>query len=124
MKFFHGVINCRLARCVSLACPTASFCVATSTSNNLYTYAAGTWSSARQLVGADGNPANLTALSCLSSSFCMATGDLDAYTYNGGSWSQGTLVQSSNTFTSLSCASPDFCMATDNAGNVYTYASR
>jgi serine/threonine protein kinase len=107
----------------SVSCPTSGFCVATSNSNNVYTYTDGTWSPPSQLVGADGNPANLTWVSCPAAGLCMATGDWDTYTYSGGRWAQGHLVQDANTLVSVSCASADFCMAADSGGNIYTYSA-
>jgi hypothetical protein len=106
-----------------VSCPAPGFCIAVSHTNNLYTYSAGTWSPAVQLVGADGNPANLTAVSCPTSSFCMATGAWDAYQYSGTGWSQGVLVQDTDTFTALSCASAAFCMAADSSGKIFTHGT-
>ena len=82
----------------------------------------GRWS-ASTLVAADGNPANLTAVSCPVSAYCLATGDWDSYTYSAGSWAGGHLLQNSNYFTSISCPVPGFCMSTDSGGNVYAYRS-
>jgi serine/threonine protein kinase len=106
-----------------VSCPTARSCVATSDgADTLYAYSGGTWSSPSPLVGADGNPAHLTSVSCPMSSFCMATGSLNAYTYSGKKWKQGQMVHSSHQFAAVSCVSANFCTAVDSGGNVYTYA--
>jgi protein kinase-like protein len=105
-----------------VSCPTAGFCVATSKGSVLYTYSGGTWSPPTELFGDNGKPAHLTSVSCTAATFCMATGNMHAYRYSGGTWARGVLVESSNILTSVSCASPQFCAVVDSAGNAYTYS--
>jgi hypothetical protein len=65
----------------------------------------GTWSS-QSLVGADSNPANLTAVSCPATGRCIATGDWTAIpTLPAAAGRGAVLVQDNYTFTALSCAS-------------------
>lgn len=85
-----------------VSCASASFCAAITDDDTAYIDNHGTWSS-QSLVGADSNPANLTAVSCPATGRCIATGDWDGYTYSSGSgWTQGVLVQDNYTFTALS----------------------
>ena len=74
--------------------------------------------SAPVLVDSSGN---LNAVSCATTSFCVAV-DAGGYsfTYNGTSWQPKVLV-SPNSLTGVSCASPSFCMAVDTAGNAWAY---
>jgi serine/threonine protein kinase len=106
-----------------VSCPTARSCVATSDGDTVYAYSGGSWSSPSRLVGADGNPAHLTSVSCPMPSFCMATGGLNAFTYSGNKWKQGQMIRTSHQFASVSCVSANFCAAVDSGGNVYTYGS-
>jgi hypothetical protein len=105
-----------------VSCASASFCAAITDGATAYVDNHGAWSS-QSLAGADGNPANLTAVSCPAVGRCVATGDLDAYTYSSGSgWAQGVVVQDNFALTAISCASAAFCLAADNDGNVYAYS--
>jgi serine/threonine protein kinase len=105
-----------------MSCPTAGFCVAASNGSLLYTYSGGKWSAPTELFGDNGKPAHLTSVSCVAATFCMATGNMHAYKFSGGTWDRGALVEPSNRLTAISCASAQFCAAVDSAGNAYTYS--
>jgi len=105
----------------SVSCATSSFCVATSSGDDAFIYSNGTWSAPSQLVGADSSAANLISVSCPASGQCVAVGHWDTYTYSGGRWAQGHLVENTSFLASVSCASASFCVAADNVGNIYTY---
>jgi len=107
----------------SVSCATSSFCVATSSGDDAFTYSNGTWSAPSQLVGADSSAANLTSVSCPASGQCVATGRWDTYTYSGGRWAEGHLVENTSFLASVSCSSASFCVAADNVGNIYTYST-
>ena len=86
------------------------------------TYNGTTWSSP---VDIDGS-VDLTAVSCVTSSFCIAIDAAGNYlTYNGTSWTNYGNVDSNYpaTFNLLSCVSTTFCMAGDEHGYVYTFIS-
>jgi Cutinase len=102
-----------------ISCASPGFCAAVTSGATVYVDSGGTWTSS-QLAGADGNPANLTAVSCPASGYCVATGDWDSYTFSHGTWAKGVLIQDTNTFTSISCPSTSFCTAADSGGNVYS----
>jgi len=104
-----------------VSCPATGFCVATSNGSLLYTYSDGKWSAPTELLGDNGKPAHLTSVSCASTTSCVATGNMHAYRYDGGSWARGITVDQKNKLTSISCASASFCATVDNAGNVFTY---
>ncbi len=108
----------------SVSCATSSFCVATSSGDDAFTYSNGTWSAPSQLVGADSSAANLTSVSCPASGQCVATGHWDTYTYSGGRWAEGHLVENTSFLASISCATSSFCVAADNVGNIYTYSAK
>jgi hypothetical protein len=63
----------------------------------------------------------LDAVSCPTTTFCMAVSNLDGYTiYNGAGWStiHWPPVGIGNSFHAVSCASPTFCDAeVDNSGD-------
>ena len=81
---------------------------------------AGTWSSGVQVSPSD----LLESISCVSSSFCMATGDEDngsgagsAFTYSNGSWSSGVQLSATDLVGDVSCASESFCVAVGENGS-------
>jgi hypothetical protein len=96
--------------------------VATSNGSVLYTYSGGKWSPPTELFGDNGSPAHLTSVSCATATFCMATGNMHAYKFSGGSWARGVLVERTNKLVSISCPSATFCAVVDSAGNAFTYA--
>ncbi|HUD37403.1 MAG TPA: SGNH/GDSL hydrolase family protein [Streptosporangiaceae bacterium] len=107
-----------------ISCASTQFCVATSGGATAYVRGNdGHWS-AHQLVGSDGSPANLTAVSCPVDGYCVATGDEDTYTYSGGKWARGVQVQDDNDFTAISCPTTSRCVAVDSGGNAYTYSGK
>ena len=105
-----------------VSCASADFCAAVvSAGTTAYIYSGGNWTGS-QLVGADGGPAHLTAVSCPAVGFCVATGGLNVYQYTGGAWSRGAQVKQSGLFTAVSCPSTAFCLAVDNSGNAYSFS--
>ena len=105
-----------------MSCPAAGFCVATSNGSLLYTYSGGKWQAPTELFGQNGAAAHLTSVSCASTTFCMATGNMHAYRFAGGTWARGVLVEKTNKLISISCPSSTFCAVVDSAGNAFTYS--
>jgi hypothetical protein len=79
-------------------------------------------------------PADLTAVSCASTSFCVV-GDEDGtvFSFNGNQWSGPHLVDRSpanrpplvhTSLNALSCPSRSFCAGADELGDVVTYNGR
>jgi hypothetical protein len=99
----------------SVSCPSTSFCVAVGRAGAFAAaavYNGGAWSEA----GPIDTEAQLNSVSCPSSSFCMAmTGDGEALTYNGHTWSAPTAVGSAGLW-SVSCVSSSFCLAAGGDG--------
>jgi hypothetical protein len=110
------------AALAQVSCATTSFCAGITSGSTAYIDSGGTWSSG-ELTGTDDNPANLTAVSCPTAGFCVATGDDDAYIYSAGRWATGQQVQDTSIFTAISCRTSSFCVAADSGGSVYTYSS-
>ena len=111
----------------TLSCASPSFCgaIAAGDGDDAYIYSNGTWTQS-QLVGSDGNTANLTSVSCPAQDFCIATGQADAYTYSQGKWSQGVIVLSLTSpyeLNSISCVSATSCVAVDTGPDVFTYSN-
>jgi hypothetical protein len=67
----------------------------------------------------------LGGVSCLSSSYCVAIGTLDAYTHTNGTWSGGASVEAQTELAleSVSCPSTAFCAAVDSGGNAFMEAN-
>ena len=64
----------------------------------------------------------LDAVSCTSSSFCVAV-DTSGYAtiYNGSSWSTPTDIDSTRSINAVKCTSSSFCAAVGASGYVTTY---
>ncbi len=106
---------------LAISCSSTSFCGAIDSSGNAYVDVSGSWSSS-SLVSSDNDSANLTAISCPTDGYCLATGYYNVYVYSGGMWATGYEVQNNADFTSISCASTNYCVAADEGGNVYSYS--
>ncbi|MBP6918021.1 MAG: hypothetical protein KBB94_03820, partial [Legionellaceae bacterium] len=68
------------------------------------------------------SPDQLTAISCPSTSFCMAVDtDGTAFRYDGLNWTSADKIDTGHSFKSVSCASSDHCIAVDNSGYAFLY---
>ena len=74
------------------------------------------------------SPPNLTAVSCPTTTFCMAVDNQGyASTFSGSEWSTPTSIDTNAASTvndamgTVSCASASFCVAGDDLDDVYTY---
>jgi hypothetical protein len=84
---------------------------------NTFVYDGSGWRSA----GAIDSGNVVEAVSCASSSFCVAVDDNGgALTFNGSSWSGSVAIDGANQLYTVSCPSSSFCAAGDNASNVVT----
>jgi Cutinase len=117
----------KFASLYGVSCATVSFCVAvgqyTDTSGSEYlmllTFAAGSWSSQRAPLPADGSPgayAGLEGVSCPSVSFCAAVG---YYTDSSGEQDALLLKLSSGTWSAMSAPLPEGTPSPASAG-LYT----
>lgn len=97
----------------SISCSSADFCAALDRNGRALTFSGGAW----------GVPSRIdayrfgAAVSCPSSSFCMATGDEAqgyALSYNGSSWGVPAEIDSGDWVRALSCPSSETCMAVAN----------
>ncbi len=82
----------------AVSCPTTHFCAAVGADGNdgtgsVVTYNGSSWSSPQTIAPSPPSPEGfigLVAISCASSTFCMAADAYgNAYYYNGSSWSRG-----------------------------------
>jgi hypothetical protein len=103
----------------AVSCPAAGYCI---TLNALVakevTYKHGSWKV--QTVPGSGQ---LTAISCVTKSFCLAVGGNEYLKFDGSTWSAAQLVSvaAPTSLTSVSCVSPSFCMAVDIHSNSFAY---
>jgi hypothetical protein len=96
------------------------------TDGGIYTYDGSSWSTndkVDELNGISGG--GLAAVSCTSSSFCMAVDQDDnrSVTFNGSSWSAPTMLSSGYGLASVSCPSRSFCIAVDGNADAFTWHS-
>ncbi len=106
---------------VQIDCPTATFCLALSRLGKSRTFNGTTWSATPVSAG---SPAGFgsTTLSCVSSTFCLATGfsDLKPHRFNGSTWS--SITSPTTTFVQrLSCTATTFCLLVDDIARAYRY---
>jgi hypothetical protein len=101
----------------AISCPKPTFCAAVDSGGSASTMTSGTWSAATQ-TGLEG-----TAISCASTTSCLAVGGLYAASYTGTGWS--VPVQVSNgvqgPLVAVSCPTASFCVAVTADGIAYTF---
>jgi hypothetical protein len=99
----------------SLTCTSVAFCVAVQQVRGdggiAITYAHGKWSTKN-----GGVIAEPSAVSCASTSFCIALGRNSAYSYSNGTWSSAQPLGLGITLSSVSCPSRSFCVAVGGSG--------
>jgi hypothetical protein len=105
---------------IQVSCSSISFCLAADATGNAWTFDGTTWSPAGSVAIGD---ESVTALSCVSPTFCMAGVGAQESVFNGSTWSVPLLVASDDEIESLSCPSDAFCMAVTRSGMAYTYTS-
>jgi len=77
-----------------------------------------TWSQPQSITP---NDQALQVVSCPSTTFCIALGGDDSYTYNGMQWSAPVPKGDTDGFASISCASTSFCAAVGASGEAIVY---
>lgn len=111
----------------AMSCPTTTFCVATDQSGNYVIWSNGSWGQPTAFASLHG--ATMVAVSCLSSSFCLAVGrtanfaPADSYYFNG-TWYPDTVAFATTDnlpLDAVSCTSSFVCLATDQGGGVMTF---
>jgi hypothetical protein len=100
-----------------VSCGSPALCVAfDDESGDVFVERSGSWSGPAAV---DSGGGGFQALSCASSSFCLAVDYAgQGLTYDGSTWSTPGPAYTDGTVASLSCASPSFCLAADDLGNV------
>jgi hypothetical protein len=106
----------------SISCPAATFCLATDSGGDVYTYSGGRWAGPQALASGA-----LTSVSCATTTFCAATGaNGRADIYTDGSWSGPTQLTGADgnpaDLKRVSCPSAGFCVATGK-WDAYTYSA-
>jgi hypothetical protein len=93
----------------SLSCSSATWCLGV-VGQDVFTYDGTTWSHAGQAESPNGG--NVTGVSCVSSTFCMAVDSIgNALEYDGTAWSAtSNVVSATYSQASVSCSSVTFCV--------------
>jgi hypothetical protein len=105
---------------IQVSCSAISFCLAADATGNAWTFGGTAWSAVGSVSVGD---ESVTALSCASSTFCMAGVGAQESVFNGSAWSAPLLVASDDEIESVSCPSDTFCVAVTRSGMAYTYTS-
>jgi hypothetical protein len=116
------------ATITGLACTSASFCVATDTSDFALKFNGSTWTSTPSRLVAGDTLNDQFYVSC-AGTFCLASSFQSADTLttaDGSTWTQGTNIKTANggfgAGGPTSCATASMCAIVDLSGNGYTYA--
>lgn len=98
---------------VDVSCSSRAFCEALTDVSDAVTYNGHRWTLTRIYP-----PGGLSAVSCATSSFCVAVGhgNRDEVVFNGRSWSRPIDVDRQSGLVEVSCATVSFCVATDESG--------
>jgi hypothetical protein len=101
----------------SVSCASPAFCVAV-LDGAVATFDGTAWSEPAQV-----SPEGFSAVSCASSTMCVASDwEGGAYVYDGHVWRHGQVTADIHTgLTSVSCASAAFCVALDETGAAYRF---
>jgi hypothetical protein len=98
----------------AVSCPSPTFCMAVGAAGGPYQFLAEAWNGSTWVVvktpagpGNIGNQYGLSAVSCVSETFCMAVGGTGSAAWNGTSWTMETAGYAN----AVSCVSPTFCMS-------------
>jgi len=133
-----------VASVTDISCPSPSFCAGVGNYDTtvghdegfLLTWSGTSWSAVRAPLPAGGIDSRLSAVSCPSTSFCMAVGTYDdtaesaqglMLTWSGRSWSAAKETLPADpgnpglNLADLSCASSSFCVAVGNSGGSRSY---
>jgi predicted deacylase len=97
---------------VDISCPTDSYCQAIDSTGRVFTRVGATWSAPVTLPDGQAN-----AISCASTTTCIAATSGGVAKYAAGVWSAGQAIGGpSDSATDVSCPSTTFCMAVTAAG--------
>lgn len=96
-----------------VSCPTATFCMAVSQNAQVLVWNGTAWSVGSSPTTTEHNG---TAVSCLSSSFCMEVGSTTAQIWNGTAWGAATSLTEFMVPNTVSCISSSFCLAVGGHG--------
>lgn len=102
-----------------VSCVDSSFCVVVA--DNAYVYDGTGWTSSGRI-----DPHGLAAVSCASTTFCVAVDVFgNELTYDGSTWTSPAGIDSvGQQLTSVSCPTTTFCAAVDALGNALTSNAR
>ncbi len=108
----HSLGDSRVQVTYAISCRNATMCVVVDGLGQAMFRRSGRWT-APQVVAAGGS---FDAVSCASSTFCLATASGNAVTYNGHTWSHAVSMGPSGYTYHVSCPSSSFCAAVGASG--------
>ncbi len=101
---------------LDVSCAATTFCLATAAGGNTLTYTGSSW------IGPTESGFGPGSVSCATSGFCVAMDSEKADYYNGSSWTQSGIIDTTgNGLTAVSCPTTTFCAAVDGNGKALTY---
>ncbi len=97
-----------------IGCAPSGYCAAVDGEGNAFAYRGGGWG------GTSGDWGAVTAISCVSQTFCVSSsGGLSIW--DGGSWTTPQTYGVPTSFTDVSCPTTSFCMAVDELGQALVW---
>ena len=97
-----------------LSCPSATFCAAAPSPNQVATYDGRAWQAPATVPAAQG----FTAIDCTGLAFCITIdGEGNSFAYDGSGWSGN--LGAWGAANQISCVSPTFCVAAEGGPSVW-----
>ncbi len=107
---------------VAISCPDTAHCMIVTEDGDAFVMTGGATPVAVAPTGAAANEDVLRALSCSSSTFCVAVGSGGyAYRWNGNSWTSSSNLTGGGQLNAVSCSTSKFCLAVGGSGDGYNW---
>ncbi len=97
-----------------IGCAPSGYCAAVDGEGNAFAYRGGGWG------GTSGDWGAVTAISCVSQTFCVSSSGGLSF-WDGGSWTTPQTYGVPTSFTGVSCPTSSFCTAVDELGQALVW---
>ncbi|HZZ95965.1 MAG TPA: hypothetical protein VFE19_03060, partial [Jatrophihabitantaceae bacterium] len=107
-----------------VSCPSTTFCLAITRRGAAIPFNGTSWGAPVGIVGPPASQVGLISVSCVSSTYCAASGSRTSYVFDGATWGPGSYLPTTSKAryesVTLSCGAVHSCLATD-VGDVGGY---
>jgi hypothetical protein len=98
-----------------ISCTAPHNCVVVDDHGATYMFNGTSWSNGPTI------SSGLSAVSCVTTQWCVAIGESDAYVYSNGQWGAGVPAPGQDSLEAISCASQTFCMIVNSHGSATVF---